>query len=236
VTKRVCCLRRTAVVGRIFQRQRKISLGINRRRGWLRLECGGVLCRQHVRRRAPATLVMSEHWHQGPKGFGRSLRRGPGRALHGQHNTGGHSERARRSPRHPRDHAHAKWQPWVAPDCRRQPHHIGYCNYDGGTGGASGRKSYPLSLPECGIFDRRKRIAPIISERLALLFDPRSLRVGTISFQTSGIEVDVAGPHPILAPILRGLAGRAPYSQRLGGNASRRGELLQSAFWATCSR
>jgi hypothetical protein len=150
-------LRRTSAVGRIFQQQRKISLGINRPRGWLRLECGGVLCRQHVRRRAPATLVMSEHWHQGPKGFGRSLRRGPGRALHGQHNTGGHSERARRSPRHPRDHAHAKWQPWVAPDCRRQPHHIGYCNYDGGTGGASGRKSYPMSLPKCGIFDRRKK-------------------------------------------------------------------------------
>jgi hypothetical protein len=37
------------------------------------------LCRQHVRRRSPATLVIGEHWHQGPKGFGGSLRREVGR-------------------------------------------------------------------------------------------------------------------------------------------------------------
>jgi hypothetical protein len=38
-----------------------------------------VLCRRHVRRRSPATLVMGEHWLQGPKGFGGSLRREVGR-------------------------------------------------------------------------------------------------------------------------------------------------------------
>ena len=47
------CLRRTAVVGRIFQQQRKISLGISRGPLWLRLECRGALCRQHVRSDRP---------------------------------------------------------------------------------------------------------------------------------------------------------------------------------------
>jgi transaldolase len=78
----------------VAKRTYKAYLGLLSSPRWMRAYRG-----------ASAALAVGQHRHQGSKGFGRSIRRGPGRAIHGQHNAGGHPESTRRSRCRPCDHA-----------------------------------------------------------------------------------------------------------------------------------